>query len=153
MILDRCCLIFRVNSASCEAITSHLSLCYDKFDPPLDSYINIEEYGVKIYNKAVTFEAWVGGTLVGLVAAYFNDTQMGLGYITNVSVIETYRTMGIASSLLEQAVNFGRENNFLKILLEVEPDNSAALTLYQKCGFSSDSENKSGYKISMVLEL
>ncbi|MDD2284076.1 MAG: GNAT family N-acetyltransferase [Paludibacter sp.] len=144
---------FRVKTASCEAITAHLTQCADCFAPPLYSYVNIKEYGKKIFDNAVTFEAWDGGKLVGLISAYYNDRETGFGYITNVSAFESYQALGIASNLLDQAIDYGRKNGFSKVSLEVESDNIKALRLYEKHDFVSEGAVEDCKKIKMFLEL
>ena len=144
---------FRVKTASCGALTAHLGRCNDSFNPPLSSTVNIEEYGKKIFDQAITFEAWDGEELVGLIAAYFNDTETGVGYITNVSVIEAYHGLGIASKLLARASSHGSEKGFTKVALEVEPDNAKALQLYKKHGFVLTDSAETGKKLGMTLAL
>lgn len=153
MIINYCDLKFRVKTASCEAITAHLSQCAGCFVPPLYSYVNIKEYGKKIFDNAVTFEVWDAGKLVGLIAAYYNDRETGLGYITNVSVLKSYHGLGIASNLLDQAIDYGRTNGFSKVGLEVEPDNIKAFRLYEKHCFVSAGQVEEGKKVKMFLLL
>ena len=63
------------NKASEAEIAEHLSRCDADFVPPLSGRVEINEYAKKIANKATRFEAWSGGMLVSLVAAYCNDHE------------------------------------------------------------------------------
>lgn len=144
---------FRVKTASCRAITAHLFQSAECFVPPLYSYVNIEEYGKKIFDNAVTFEVWNVGKLVGLIAAYYNDRETKIGYITSVSILELYNGLGIASKLLNQAIDYGRINGFSKVGIEVEPDNIKALRLYEKHGFVAAGIGERGTKIKMFCSL
>jgi ribosomal protein S18 acetylase RimI-like enzyme len=113
----------------------HLQACDENFLPPLSKKIDIPTYATKIIKNAVTFEAWHNETLVGLVAAYFNDQQNSNGFITNVSTLKSFFGRGIASQLLIQCTNYAKENDFACVLLEVAANNSAAYSLYIKHKF------------------
>jgi ribosomal protein S18 acetylase RimI-like enzyme len=137
--------------ASEQEIYSHLMKCNENFIPHLEKKVNIQEYSRKIFEKAVTFEAWVDGILAGLVAAYFNDLENRFGYVTNVSRMKRYAGLGIASGLMNLCIKYARQRNFKEIRLEVHKDNGAAVSLYRKSGFV-DYESKND-SLFMKLEL
>ena len=126
---------YSVGMASETAICSHLNKCNEYFIPPLDNKVNIHEYATKIFKKSVTFEAWDGDIMIGLVAAYFNDFEGKTSYITNVSTIEEYKGKGIASNLLNKCIAYARQNKYKCICLEVAKSNHYAVSLYKKMGF------------------
>ena len=121
--------------ASKQEIYSHLMKCNENFIPPLEKKVNIHEYSNKIFQKAVTFEAWTTDTLVGLVASYFNDPDGQSGYVTNISVIRSYMGKGIASILLNRCIDYGKRNSFRSIRLEVVKANHQVINLYRKFRF------------------
>ncbi len=127
--------------ASNQDIYSHLMKCNEDFIPHLEKKVNIQDYSTKIFEKAVTFEAWSGDTLVGLVAAYFNDPCGEAGYITNVSTIKAYMGKDIASILINLSIDYARQHSFKNIFLEVEKANQPAINLYKKFRFQ-EFENK-----------
>jgi len=133
-------------SASEQEIYSHLMKCNESFITNLAKRVNLEEYSKKIFEKAVTFEAWSGDTLVGLVAAYFNDTDGQVGYITNVSTIRTYMGKGIASELMNMCIQYAKQYNVKEIKLEVHKDNRPAINLYKEFGFM-DYKNKDDFML------
>ena len=137
--------------ASEQEIYSHLMKCNENFIPHLEKKVNIHEYSRKIFEKAVTFEAWVDGILAGLVAAYFNDLENRFGYVTNVSRMKRYAGLGIASALMNLCIRYARQWNFKEIRLEVHKDNGAAVSLYRESGFV-DYESKNGF-LFMKLKL
>ena len=61
---------FKINNSTADDIKKHLEECSIHFAPALDTYVNIEEYANKIYNKAVRFEAFNDSKLIGLIAMY-----------------------------------------------------------------------------------
>ena len=127
---------FTLNTASPTEIAEHLHRCDDAFVPPLSTRVEIDGYARKIGRRAERFEAWAGGTLVGLVAAYLNDQDRRLGYVTNVSVEAGFRRTGIASELMTECIESTRQRGFGGIELEVDSANAAAIDLYTNHGFA-----------------
>ena len=138
-----------INTATTANIASHLKNCEKSFLLDLETRVDINEYSKKIKENAVLFEAWVGGRLTGLLAAYFNRIEGKTAYITNVSVLEKYQKMGIASMLMMHCIEYGIAGNFEIIRLEVSANNINALRFYSKFDFQTTG-HKNDY---LVLEL
>ncbi len=141
---------FSRNRATALEIADHLAQNDDAFVPPLHERVKIGDYSQKIAGRAERFEAWADGNLVGLVAAYCNDTEARAAYITSVSVIPTFRNRGIASRLLADCVKLVRHRQFEGISLDVDQDNKPAAGLYEAKGFEVISV--SGRTIRMHLD-
>jgi ribosomal protein S18 acetylase RimI-like enzyme len=137
--------------ASEEEIYLHLLECSNSFIPNLAETVDIKEYSNKIFLKSTTFEAWDNNKLVGLVAAYLNDFRNHVVFITNVSVTSEFLGMGIASQLLTMCFKHAAQNNFSRVLLEVNNTNIPAIKLYEKYGFSIDEKREK--TLIMKLEL
>ena len=140
---------FRLNEASEAQIAEHLSLCDAYFVPPLSGRVDIGSYAHKIASKATRFEAW-DRDLVGLLAAYCNDRERGVAYITSVSVLEAWQGRGIASRLLERCIEHAKEQRFQRVELEVDGGNVGAVKLYAKNGFLVNREK--GAAVNMRLD-
>lgn len=78
------------------------------------------------------------------VVATDGDEIIGYGGVTvaadtadiaNVAVTEAYRHSGVATAILSELENIARAGGATKLFLEVRVSNSAALSLYLKCGF------------------
>ena len=123
------------NKASEAEIAKHLLLCDADFVPPLKNRVEINGYAQKIANNATRFEAWSGSTLVGLVAAYCNDQETRVAYITSVSVLRERVGKGIAANLVSQCIEHAKASGMWQISLEVASDNTPAIKLYEKSGF------------------
>ena len=149
--MDNLNIEYKIKTVSEEKIYFHLEECNNNFNPPLDQKVNIIEYFKKIFDKFITFEAWVGQTLVGLVAGYFNDEENHSGYITSVSLSKDYMGRGVASALIKMYINYVKWHQFEEIKLEVAKNNIPAISLYRKYGFI-DFEDKSDI-MSMRFEL
>lgn len=129
------------NKASVAEIAEHLSRCDADFVPPLSGRIEISDYAEKIASKAMRFEAWSGGTLIGLVAAYCNNREQRTAYVTSVSVLKAWAGKGIATYLVEQCIEYAKALGMWQISLEVASANMPAIRLYEKNGFIAAKAN------------
>lgn len=132
---------YRSNKASEAEIAEHLSRCDADFVPPLSSRVEITDYAQKIASKAARFETWSGGTLIGLVAAYCNDREKRIAYITSVSVLKAWTGEGIAACLIKQCIEHAKASGMRQVSLEVASDNAPAIRLYEKSGFVAGKVN------------
>ena len=106
---------YKTKTANANDISLHLLACDDSFIPALSSRINISDYAQKIYDKAITFEAWNKNELIGLIATYFTQPESGIAFITNVSVSKKYNGKGIASKLLSNCITYAVKTNYKEI--------------------------------------
>ena len=127
---------YRINNAGIEKIFEHLNECNIYFKPLLTSRVDIASYARKVVSNAVRCEAWDRDQLVGLVATYMNDEKKEKAFITNVSVLKNYWAQGIATLLLRQSMQMAKELGYAKMVLEVTPDNRAAVAFYEKMEFA-----------------
>lgn len=133
---------FEVNTASEAQIAVHLSHCDDHFVPRLGDRVEINGYARKIAGNAMRFEAWSGNELVGLVAAYCNDQDQRIAYVTSVSVLREWTGKGVAARLMERCVDYARTTGKRQIRLEVASANAPAFGLYEKFGFVAGKVDK-----------
>ncbi len=132
---------YKVRTAGEQAVFEHLIECSDNFFPPLSDRVILQEYSKKISEKAVTFEAWSGNILIGLVAAY-TDADMQSAFITNVSVLKKYMGFSIAVALTTRCIEYLKQKKMKEIKLEVHKGNMPAIGLYKKFNFVKyDSKN------------
>ncbi|MGN6506088.1 MAG: GNAT family N-acetyltransferase [Tepidisphaeraceae bacterium] len=81
---------------------------------------------------------WVaeaGGKIVGMIGVMHSD---GVGEIRRLRVCESHRRRGIGSALLERAVQFCEEQNYLKVALDTFVEREPAIKLFQKFHFRHD---------------
>jgi GNAT superfamily N-acetyltransferase len=123
----------------------------DTFVPTLSSRLNIPDFSRKLSEMSVHFCAFDDGCMIGLLAGYFNNNAELSGFISSLSVKKEYQSRGIASTLLDSAIEYGKSNEFKNIKLEVRNENKPALRIYQKAGFTNVSS--AGNKIVMELKL
>jgi ribosomal-protein-alanine N-acetyltransferase len=135
-------LVYKMGAAPREEIHWHLNQCDRDFTPPLSSRVDLLSYSGKLFENAVSFEAWEDSTLVGMVCAYLNDMRTRTGFITCASVLKGYRGKGVASKLLEMCLEHARKHSFGKIKLEVSASDCPAMHLYSKAGFEVVRESR-----------
>lgn len=122
---------YKIATASAEEIAKHLNAC--DFEPPLENRVDVIEYAKKLFEKSITFEGWVGDKLVGLVASYFNENDVG--FISNVSTLDEFKGNRIASQLMGMCIQYAERMNFKALTLEVSLTNHGAIKLYTKFNF------------------
>lgn len=93
-------------------------------------------------NNAYYLIAQCNGKVVGYCGINF---VCGEGSITNIAVHPQYRKKGIASSLLEQMIDFAVSENLEFITLEVRESNIEAIKLYEKYEFQKVGSRKNYY--------
>ena len=142
---------FKIKEACQKEIFFHLHECNDNFVPPLSEKVNLEEYAKKIAEFAVTFEAWAGKVLAGLVAAYLNNRENHIGYITSVSTLADFKGNGIANELLKMCFGYAREHQFTVLELEVSTNNRPAIQLYKKYGFTESARDGNFTRMKAIL--
>ena len=126
----------RIDMASEADIAAHLEACDADFIPRLSERVEINDYANKIASNAARFEAWADGKLIGLVAAYCNDRERQIAFVTSVSVLRPWTGKGIAAHLLGQCIDHVKVFGIGRISLNVEQANTSAIKLYEKCGFT-----------------
>jgi ribosomal-protein-alanine N-acetyltransferase len=70
--------------------------------------------------------------LAGYIVARMGADEL---HINNVAVRESYRRLGIGRALLDCILTEGKRSAVPRAFLELRAGNSAALALYEECGF------------------
>lgn len=138
-----------INKSFLFEVNEHLNKCSKTFTPVLSDYVNIDDYSKKIIKNATRIEAYHNGILIGLIAIYINMTNK-MSFITNVSVLENYRGKGIATMLIEKAIEVIEFKNIDLIRLKVDKKNLKAISFYYKIGFRNESIDEN--KLTMYLK-
>lgn len=142
---------YKYNTATRDQIYNHLVLCSDTFVPPLNTYADIPAYADKIFQLAEKFEAWSGNTLAGFIAAYFNDNENKIAYITNMSVLKEFVGQGIAAALMSRCIEFAKSNSYKGISLGVNKENTQAFKFYDKFNFEKTKKMNGDFLIMHLM--
>ena len=98
----------------------------------------------------------VSSRLAGYIVARMGADEL---HINNVAVRESYRRRGVGHALLDKILAEGMRRGVRCAFLELRAGNSAALALYQKCGFRVTSRRNKYYSepledaLVMIIEL
>ena len=119
------------------------------------------EFAAKIESVSLGNEAWSESAIKETIslggcyfAAYKGSEMVGVlgvklvldeAYILNISVLPSFRRMGIGSLLLKAASKYLEEKNAAFLSLEVRDSNNAAISLYKKLGFCLNGVRKNFY--------
>ena len=142
-----------LNKATEAQVAEHLLGCDADFVTPLTDRVDIGAYAKKIVNKATCFEAWSNDRLIGLIAAYCNDQEAHIAYITSVSVLNGWTGQGIATTLMKQCITTMESLKMGQIKLEVFKHNASAHRLYEKSGFIANEMSQSFVSMTLNLKL
>lgn len=90
------------------------------------------------------FVATENDTVVGYISFYciLDETE-----IVNVCVMPELRGKGIGRALTKCAIDFNKEINGSRVMLEVRKSNTPAIKLYESLGFISVGVSKNHYKL------
>jgi GNAT superfamily N-acetyltransferase len=94
------------------------------------------------YNQSVVFIAFKDKRAVGFTQLYpsFSSGSLAQIFILNdLFVVPEMRRFGVGSTLLASAAEYARQVGALRLTLSTEMSNTAAQSLYEKCGWKRDS--------------
>ena len=100
------------------------------------------------YMKSPGSHFWVaeatGGQIVGTIGVQHHED--GCGEIRRLRVRPDFRRRGVGTALVETAVSFCQENNYLKITLDTYMEREPAVRLFEKFRFHLDRTRLVGEK-------
>jgi ribosomal protein S18 acetylase RimI-like enzyme len=138
-----------MSTLNVSKLIEHFESCDKSYFPSLSERVVLDEYAQKIIDHGITFEAWDGERLLGVVSAYLNTPPTG--FITDVSVSPSAHGKGLAKKLVSNCINVAQEKYEMRGLkLNVSAANIKALNLYQSLGF--DIESESDQELAMTLK-
>ncbi len=95
--------------------------------------------------RSAVFVAEIEGKLIGSIIILLRN-HISSARVYSLNVHPVYRRAGVASLLMDTALEFLKENGFKKITLEVGIKNTAAQNLYMSRGFAVDKTLYKYYK-------
>jgi len=128
----------------------HLPLILELYKQLIPEEIPIDiktanEIWEKIENSGIKyFIAIENGIIISscYLAIMPNLTRNGksISFIENVITDEKYRNKGIGKKVIEMAIEYGKQNNCYKIILQSSYKRKENHIFYEKCGFDGDSK-------------
>lgn len=141
-------LILTKNKSVYNDIKNHLERCDTLFKPLLSSYINLEVYAKKLFEKATRYEVFYENKLIGLIAVYVSKD---IGFISNFSVENEFVGKGLARQLMDFCIGDFHKQNISTISLEVFKQNLRAIKFYSKFDFNIEKEDPLRYTLVKTL--
>lgn len=115
--------------------------------------LNLEEE--KAYFKSFTPKNFmlVGlleNKIVGSCSLRTNESRIRLKHVglLGITILQEYWGLGIGKSLMQSAINRGKEAGLTRIELTVRVDNEKAISLYKKLGFEIEGQLKNAMFIN-----
>lgn len=111
-----------------------LNLVNDEFSPPLNEWVNLEDYANKMADRAV---CWIGceeDNPIAFAACYVNEAP-SYSFWTMLAVCKEYRNRLIALQLETIVIQYCREIGSKGIQAEVDTRHTDLLLLHQRFGF------------------
>jgi ribosomal protein S18 acetylase RimI-like enzyme len=137
---------FRPTDARACAALYKSGLLHGKI-PASDTGIDLDDIE-HVYMKSPGNHFWVAessaGEVIGMVGVQHHDE--GVGEIRRLRVAERHQRQGIGSALVERALAFCQERQYLKITLDTFMDREPAIKLFQKFHFRHYSTRNVGGK-------
>lgn len=97
--------------------------------------VDLQEYLIKLGERAEIVSDSVDGRCRGFVAFYCNDETTKQAYITLVLVDPRDRGLGIGRALVACVLDLAKRRGFTSCRIEVGQSNDAARSLYADMGF------------------
>ena len=135
------------NDSNYKDIRNHLERCNDLFKPVLSSYINLDEYSMKLFERSIRFEIFYDTDLIGLVAMHHS---FNVGYISNFSLEKNFIGKGLSNDLMLACLDASIKKKLKTIRLEVFKENKRAVNFYIKHGFIVEQENKEVFTLVKI---
>ncbi len=143
---------YSINKSDRLQVIMHFTACDTDFLQVLTTQVKLDQYSNKIVEHATRFEAFCKNKLIGLIACYLNNYNCHTGFITNVSVVSSFKGNGIAKRLLSMLVHYAAEKNFNTISLEVNKFNIPAVSLYNSVGFVLTNEKQDVLQMALQIK-
>lgn len=105
------------------------------FPIPLSQKTDLYELSEKLLEKGRVFVACEDNNIIGIVGEYANDEKSKKAYISVVAVLPEYSGKGIATTLIDNAMDYAKSNGMEKIFLYTHKTNEGAIHMYKKLGF------------------
>lgn len=86
-------------------------------------------------SDAVTLQARRGDEVLGTVTVLL-DQEPGTAHLVAMYAVPSARGRGVAEQLVRGALDLARAGGAHEVTLEVTSSNTAAIRLYQRCGFA-----------------
>ena len=119
-----------------DSVLSLLDEFSEVFPHLFEKIDNLDSYAGKISKLANIYVAKQDGKNFGIAVFYANDTISKKAYISLIGLKEDSRGKGHGRFMLSQCENLAKNDGMTQMWLEVDSDNTSAISFYEKNGYS-----------------
>ena len=106
----------------------------DYFIPALSERVILKEWAKKLCSNAVVFELVLDGSIIGIGATYYNEST-AFSFGTFVCVKKEYQKEMYGVELIQQMIDYAKENGSAGFKCEVRKSNKPLVKFYKMLGF------------------
>ncbi len=124
--------MYELDSIVLECVKDYVYPMYsEEWEPQLSD----EGYWKELNEKAPIFLAFYDNKLAGFIQVYAETGWRSAFSISLISVYENQRGTGVASELMNEALRWGKENNFKYVIYYTQFENMPSRKFVEKFGF------------------
>jgi ribosomal protein S18 acetylase RimI-like enzyme len=140
--------VWRADAAEVDAVTRLMARFRDHLDKqgPGDEEIRASAGRILADDRAQFLLAAADSEPLGVCQLRYRWSVWTTAedcWLEDLYVVPEGRRLGLGRALVEAALSAARERGCVRIELDVDEDNAAALALYRSCGFRLDSKGPS----------
>ena len=141
-----------IHTAEIKDLMEHFVYCDEKITLSIEKQLPLIEYAEKLVNLANLYEYWENDMLIGFGAVYENRGIEKPAFLTLLTVDIRKHGKGIASNIIKLMIESLKSKNYSLLKTTVRKDNSIAIRLYEKFGFSIEKElNENVWRMQLLL--
>jgi ribosomal protein S18 acetylase RimI-like enzyme len=106
------------------------------FSPQLSENYTIRDYSQKLIDKAYILKAEYCNETIGLAAFYSNNFKSLESYLTYLFILPKMQGKSVGTTLVSSVINRVKMYGMKTLELNVDPNNYAAIKLYNKLNFN-----------------
>lgn len=113
--------------------------------------MDVDDYVNKIVKFAIIINYYTDSKLTGFIAYYANDGLKKNAYLTLILIDNSSRGSGLGKLLLESSISDLSKRGFSTYKLEVLKNNTKALKMYEKFGFTVEEDRGDMWLLNLNL--
>lgn len=125
-----------MNNLTKKNIEDFLKEVDGTFPVPLSKKQNLKDFAKKLYEKATLTVKCEGEKILSMAAGYTDNTPDNKGYLSIVATLNSSQGKGYAKKLVKEFIDICEKKGLDAVHLYAVKENIAAVSMYEKLGFS-----------------
>ena len=131
-----------IHTAEIKDLLEHFNHCDEGMKIEVEKHISLIDLSKKFINLATLYEYWENDLLIGFAAVYENRGIENPAFVGWFSIDTRRQGRGFGSEILQSVIASLKSKKYALLKLYVRKDNSNAMRLYEKFGFSIEKERE-----------